>query len=186
MMRCSFEAVRRLVFAVVVAATVPTIGLVIAPATASGDASARQAASTVVYPGLGVRVWRASGQLGRLSQTSPGFRHLIAADLDRVWAQWLDRDPDCAQAPIIVVKEYRPRVAFANDLGASSGGPGNAPEKCARGGAYQFYVKRDGAWRAAFGGQDIVSCRALRHWAIPRMSGAKRCWNGHEVVRWDP
>lgn len=157
------------ILAVVLAAAGP-------PATAGGPD--RVTARKVVYPGLGVRVWRASGQLDRLAKTSPGFRDAVTAALDRTWG-WTQNDPDCAQAPVITVKEYRSRVAFASGLGSGSGGPGHAPEKCNRGATWQFFVKRDGRWKFPYrlGGQDTVSCRTLKHQRIPRMSGAKQCVN---------
>ncbi|GAA3810223.1 hypothetical protein GCM10022242_11060 [Nocardioides panacisoli] len=142
----------------------------------------------VVYPGHGVDVWRASGQLHRLSETSLGFRRAIRASLDRTWG-WSDDDPDCAQAPVATVKEYRARVAFVENLGMFSGGPGDAPEKCARGGAWQFFVKRNGHWIFPYrlGGQDVPGCRMLRHSRIPRMNGATECVNGKgEIVPYRP
>ncbi len=156
-------------------------------ASSEAQAAGREVAGKVVFPGLGVRVWRASGQLDRLARTSPGFRHAIRDDLDRVWG-WSGNDPDCAQAPIAIVKEYRPRVAYVSDLGSFAGGPGSAPDKCAGGGAWQFVLKRDGHWKSPtrLGGQDTVECRNLRHFQIPRMHGSTRCWNGQQIVRWDP
>lgn len=180
----------RSVVATLVAVLVTAVLLPATPSSAVPDEApaARSAAGTkVVYPGRGVQVWRASGQLGRLDDTSPAFRRAVRRHLQELWVA-LDRDPDCAQAPFVQVKEYRPRVAFISNAGTFSGGPGDAPEKCAGGGAYHFYVKRDGKWRHPFrlGGQDVMRCHTLRKWGIPRMSGAKVCWDGEDVVRYVP
>lgn len=171
-----------LLTAALLAALLTTLTAAAGPADAAPSGRATQ---KIIYPGFGAHVWRASGQLDRLAKTSPGFRHLIRIELNRLWG-WTDKDPDCTQAPLVVVKEWRRRVAFASDRGVFAGGPGDAPAKCAGGGAYQFYVKRDGHWRRAFGGQDIPRCRQLRRWDIPRMHGATQCWNGSDVVKWDP
>lgn len=152
------------------------------------DGTAAREDSRVVYAGYGVQVWRASGQLDRLAETSPAFRRIVRRQLDFMWREYNHSAPACAQAPLVRVKEYRPRVAFISNQGTFPGGPGDAPDFCANGGAFRFYVKRDGEWRApiALAGQDLYWCRDLRRWDIPRMSGSRQCWNGHDVVRWDP
>lgn len=144
-------------------------------------------AAKVVYSGRGIAVWRASGQMHRLSDTSRAFRRFVGLQHDEMWG-YLDNDPDCAQAPLVTVKEYRRRVAFISNQGTFPGGPGDAPGRCAGGGAFRFYVKRDGTWRApvAIGGHETLRCRTLQRWDIPRMNGAKRCWNGTDIVRYDP
>lgn len=158
------------------------------PARADDGPAERGARDWVTYAGDGVRVWRASGQLDRLSETSPAFRRFVAKQLNMMWREYVDADPACAQAPLVVVKEFRPRVAFISNQGTFPGGPGDAPDTCASGGAFHFYVKRDGEWRAplVLGGQDVMRCRTLRNWDIPRMNGARVCWNGEDVVRYQP
>ncbi|MEZ0580877.1 hypothetical protein [Nocardioides sp. MH1] len=145
------------------------------------------AAAPVVYHGQGATVHRASGQVDhRLAETPRAFRSFVRTRLDQIWG-WTDNDPACAQAPLVVVKEVRSKVAYISDEGSFPGGPGGAPDSCATGGNYHFFVKRDGAWKAprALGGQDVMSCRTFRRWDIPRMSGAHQCWDGEDVVRWD-
>ena len=173
-------------FLAVVAAL--ALGLSPTPAGAHpGHPDHPDGAHRVVYKGHGVKVWRKSGQLDRLDDTSKAFRKLVRSELDRMWEEWAESDPDCAQAPLVVVKEYRRRVAFIANQGVFSGGPGDAPGSCASGGSYHFYVKRDGQWKApdALGGQDIMRCSTVRRWEIPRMNGARTCLRGEEVVRWN-
>lgn len=90
-----------------------------------------------------MRGWRASGQLDRLSKTSPSFRHAVRGELDEMWHAIGSR-PACKQATFVQVKEFRPRVAYLDNEGSASGGPGKAPARCAGGGNFQFFVKRDG------------------------------------------
>lgn len=178
----------------VVAVLVAVAALVAAIPVSSGPARAARAEATagsvtrVVYDGFGVRVRRHSGQIDRLSETPRAFRSFVRAQLDHMWVAYNDSAPECAQAPLVTVKEYRPRVAYISNQGTFPGGPGDAPDSCATGGAFHFYVKRDGDWRAprSLGGQDVFPCRNLRRWSIPRMNGARQCWNGEEIVRWDP
>lgn len=158
-----------------------------ATGAAPSDAGRSAAATRVVYHGPGVVVHRASGQVGRLGETPTAFRGFVRNRLDTIWRDWVGGDADCAQAPLVIVKEVRAKVAYISDEGSFPGGPGDAPDKCATGGNYHFFVKRDGRWRAprALGGQDVMRCGAFKRWDVPRMNGAHQCWNGHRVVRWD-
>jgi hypothetical protein len=173
------------------AAVALAVALGISLSTASG-ATGRPAhpghGDRVVYDGSGEEVWRQSGQLDRLHETPRSFRRFVSHQLDHMWREYTDRDPACTQASLVMVKEYRRRVAFIANQGTFAGGPGDAPDSCATGGAFRFYVKRDGHWRAPLqlGGQDVLACSVFRRWDIPRMSGAHQCFRGGEVVRWDP
>ncbi|WP_183101095.1 hypothetical protein [Nocardioides pelophilus] len=171
-----------------VAALVASLPASPGAARGAGDAPTLRDEVRVVYDGFGVRVWRHSGQIDRLSDTPRAFRLLVRAQLDYMWVAYNDSAPACEQAPLVTVKEVRRRVAYISNQGTFPGGPGDAPDSCATGGAFHFYVKRDGDWIAprALGGQDLFHCRTLRRWSIPRMVGARQCWNGEEVVRWDP
>lgn len=141
----------------------------------------------VVYPGHGTTVWRASGQLKKLDETAKSFRRTVHHRLTAMW-RWLDEDPACKQAPMVTVKEFRDDVAFVSNAGTFPGGPGDAPDSCAGGGAFHFVVKVENGWRwpAEVGGQDVLRCKSLRAWDIPRMSGAKKCFDGKRVVRYRP
>lgn len=167
------------------AATLAALATTLAPGAPATASSSRS--SAVVYRGQGAVVHRASGQVDRrLADTPAAFRGFVRTRLDQIWG-WTDNDPACAQAPLVIVKEVRAKVAFISDEGSFPGGPGSAPDSCATGGNYHFFVKRDGRWKAprALGGQDVMGCGTLRRWDIPRMSGAHQCWDGHHVVRWN-
>jgi hypothetical protein len=166
------------------AAVVPLGAAATATSGTQGSGTVR---ASVVYPGYGARVWRASGQIHRLSATTKPFRTFVRRQLDRMYRA-SGSDPACAQAPMVQVKEFRRRVAYISNEGVFPGGPGHAPERCASGGNYAFWVFRDGRWRAPYrlGGQDVMSCSTLRHWHIPRMSGATECYDGTSVVAYHP
>lgn len=144
----------------------------------------------IVWPGYGVAVWRASGQLSRLARTSPGFRALVKRELDHMFHGYLDSDPACAQAPLVEVKEFRRSgFAFISDEGTFTNGPGHPPERCASGGAARIYVRVDGVWKApvVLGAQEPFSCRVLRRWDVPRMSGTGRCYDAQgQLVPYRP
>lgn len=171
------------------AALVATLGPgTSSPAAAHPTGAEGVAAGKVVYDGSGVRVWRHSGQIDRLSETTTSFRLFVRAQLDYMWHEYTGSDEACAQAPLVVVKEFRRRVAYIDNQGTFGGGPGDAPDSCASGGAFRFYVKRDGDWLAPFalGGQEVLRCRVFRRWDIPRMNGARVCYDGDEIVSWNP
>lgn len=116
----------------------------------------------------------------RLAKTSPGFRSRVSRELDKMFHDYLESDPGCAQAPMIQLKEYR-RAGFAylTNVGTFPGGPGHAPERCAGGGAHAIYLRINGTWRAptALGGQEAYRCRVLHRFNIPRMYGTQGCYN---------
>ena len=142
--------------------------------------SAAGSPARIVWPGFGVEVYRASGQLHRLDRTTPAFQKLVRHQLDSMFRGYLGSDPDCAQAPLVVVKEFRRSgFAFISDEGTFTDGPGHPPAKCAGGGAARIYVRIDGHWRApgALGTQEAYQCRVLRRFDVPRMSGTHSCYD---------
>ena len=105
---------------------------------------------------------------------------LRAPELRDLWGEVGNR-PECRHTPLVDVQEFRSSgFAFITEgVYAAPHHPG-----CARGGNWQFGVRRDGRWISPrrLGGQDVPACRLLRRCDIPRMSGAKKCYDGTEVV----
>lgn len=168
------------------------VGVVLAPVSQAvgegGPVRSARVAASVVYPGSdGVSVRRASGQMDRLAETSRRFRRFVRRYQDRMWSA-LGHDPDCAQAPVVWVKEFRRRNAFLPNVATVAGGPSDVPERCQGSGGFHFFVKRDGRWQApyALGGQETLRCKVLRRWKVPRMHGSRTCFNGHDIVRYNP
>jgi len=147
------------------------VGLTTTAAQATTPAPA--AARKVVFHGDGVVV-KIGHDPRQLNRTSPSFRTFLHQELQELWG-WDDKRPECESAPQVDVREYRKRVAFLDE------GVYAAPHhpECAGGGNWQFAVRRDGRWISprALGGQDVPGCHLLRKWDIPRMTGAKECYN---------
>ena len=148
--------------------------LALLPGTSAGAAARPAAPAVVVYPGDGVEVWRASGDLRRLRATTPAFRAFVEKRLDRMWKGWLDADPACAHSPLVVVKTWT-RDGFARIVneGTFRHGPGTA--RCAGGGAQRIYAVRDGRWRAVLGAQEPFACDDLRRYEVPDVVGGPEC-----------
>ena len=170
-----------------IAALVATILLVGGGLSVAAEAAPPGAAQTVaqtvakravLFGGNGLKV-KLNHHPAALERTSPAFRRFVDRELRDLWS-WTDRAPECRRAPVVFVKEYRRTVAYLNEGSyAVTGHP-----ECAGGGNWQFAVRRDGRWVSprALGGQDVPSCHRLRRWDIPRMTGAKQCYDGTDVV----
>jgi len=93
---------------------------------------------TVTYPGDGVMIQRASGQMKRLNKTSKSFQRFVAKRLDQMW-KVEGRLPECATAPAVTVKRWR------SDGYASASENGNVigESVCLGGGAQFIYMVQD-------------------------------------------
>jgi hypothetical protein len=145
----------------------------LAPAQAQQSDHARPASEVVVYPGDGVDVWRHGHDLGKLRRTPPSFRRFVADRLDRLWRENGAR-ATCRSSVLITVKQYGPRrYALLSNEGwfAHAGDPGS----CNAGGHYTIAAHWNGRWRAILSGQDLLTCRQLNHYRVPRTIGGPTC-----------
>jgi len=154
-----------------------------APAQAHQADGGRVAGETVVYPGHGVKVWRHGGDLGKLTATPPAFRRFVRARLDLLWRENGAR-PKCGNSVLISVKQYGPRryALLSNEGWFAHAGD---PTSCNSGGHYTIAAHWNGRWRAVLSGQDLLTCRQLHHYRVPRSIGGPRCVNADgEPVRY--
>lgn len=139
-------------------------GALAAPVSLGEGAQARSggAVRVVSWPGSGVEIRRASGDLHTLARTSASFRRFTRHHLNRIWG-WTGEKPACAQSPLIIVKRWRSDGwALISDEGSFP-----PPARCATGGNWAIAQRKHGTWREALGGQEYPTCRELRRRKVP-------------------
>lgn len=149
----------------VVVTVLLTAGALPAPASLGEGASAGRSARSVrvvSWPGSGVEIRRASGDLHKLDTTSAPFRTFTRHHLNLIWG-WTGKKPACAQSPLMIVKRWRSDGwALINDEGSFP-----PPDQCATGGNWAIAKRGAHGWREALGGQEYPTCRRLRRMKVP-------------------
>ncbi|HET6652638.1 MAG TPA: hypothetical protein VFH10_08360 [Nocardioides sp.] len=173
--------VTRLLVGCAALAALATVGP--APAQAQRPDQAHASADVVVYPGQGVDIWRHGHDLGKLKRTPTAFRGFIDARLDRLWRD-LGGRAECGSSVLITVKQYGPRryALLSNEGWFAHAGD---PASCNAGGHYTIAAHWNGRWRAVLSGQDLLTCRELHRYRVPRTIGGPRCLDADgEPVRY--
>ena len=121
----------------------------------------------MTYPGSGLQV--NLGEVGKLDETSPGFRRFVHDRLLRLW-KFAGGSQQCRPAPTVIVKTWM-SDGFAR-VGEGIYDP------CPGGGYSQLYLVRNGKWRApvALAGQEVRSCSLMRWFGIPRPVADRECY----------
>lgn len=161
-------------------AYVAVVGVLLATVVTGSTAAAGSGTRHVVWRGDGVEIHRASGDLRKLARTDAEFRTFTKKKLNQLWG-WTDDDPDCRTAPLIVVKKWRSDGwAQITNMGVFA----QPEEKCAQGGHWEIWGKKDGRWRTVVAGQDVPRCAELRRKGVPA-GYAEWCFTrGGDVVRY--
>ena len=148
-----------------------------APANAQRPDRERAGTEVVVYPGDGVDVWRHGRDLGKLKRTPPAFRRFVDARLDHLWREAGAR-AKCGSSVLITVKQYGPRryALLSNEGWFAHAGD---PASCNAGGHYTIAAHWNGRWRAVLSGQDLLTCRELNQYGVPRSIGGPTCLNAN-------
>jgi hypothetical protein len=148
------------------------------PAGASGgDEHADRKVRTVTYRGFGVDIRRASGDLGKLSRTSPAFQRVVRNTLNQMWRA-SGAEPRCATAPVITVKRWRSDgwVRIEN-IGLFN--------PCPSGGAWEIWRVHGHHKRVVLGGQDRPRCKQLTRRHVPA-GIADTCYKNDQLVTYKP
>jgi hypothetical protein len=161
-------------------AYVAVVGVLVALVMTGSSALASSGTRSVVWRGDGVDIHRASGDLPKLARTNREFRAFTKKKLNQLWG-WTDNDPDCRTAPLIVIKRWRSDGwAQITNMGVFA----QPEEKCAQGGHWEIWGKKDGRWRTVVAGQDVPRCGELRRKEVP-VGFADYCFSSQgDVVRY--
>ena len=138
-------------------------------AATSGPTSPETVAGSSIALPVSVRLGDDIGK--KLQGTPRPFHKAVRRELVQIWKD-AGYEPACRRGGVVKVREFDGRGFAYADMRAST--------RCAGGGGwYQLFVKDDGQWLTpyALGGHDAPKCSTLRRFNVPRMMGAKVCYD---------
>src|SRR5262249_48705660 len=123
------------------------------PAAEAQAAADSAAVHLVSFRGADGEVWRESGELGRLSSTSPAFQTFVSDRLDALWQEAGSR-VQCAHSVSLEVHRWLSSgFAVGRETIHAHGGD---PATCTGGSALTLYSASGGSWHLVTGTQQSL------------------------------